>query len=132
LTDEATLAAALDCLLEHIPLEMAGGYQPKDLFEILLRAASRTDSIEQTSHSLQGTPTGNATRYHLDKLTDIGQLEQQINAALQSRLPSKIRQGKHRLAIDLHLIPDYGRANPVELPYLYRSQARAGTTCFFA
>jgi hypothetical protein len=132
LSDEATLDAALDCLLEHIPLEMEGGYTPEALFELLLRTASRSDSIEHTSHSLQNVPTGNAIRYHLDKLADMGQLEQQINAALQSRLPSKIRQGKHRLAIDLHLIPYYGTANEAELPYLYRSQARAGTTSFFA
>jgi putative transposase len=132
LSDEATLDAALDCLLEHIPLEMEGGYTPEALFELLLRAASRSDSIEHTCHCLQNVPTGNAIRYHLDKLTDMGQLEQQINAALQSRLPSKIRQGKHRLAIDLHLIPYYGSANEAELPYLYRSQAKAGTTSFFA
>jgi hypothetical protein len=35
------------------------------------------------------------------------ELEQQINAALQSRLPSGIGRKKHCLAIDLHLIPYY-------------------------
>jgi hypothetical protein len=38
LTDEPTLEAAVD-LLEHLPIEMEGGYKPQDLFKILLRAA---------------------------------------------------------------------------------------------
>jgi hypothetical protein len=132
LTDEATLDVALDCLLEHIPLPMEGGYTSEDLFEILLRAASRRDSIEHTTQRLEGVPSGNGIRYHLDKLDDMARLEQDLNAALQSRIPPKIRKGKHCIAIDLHLIPYYGRASDAEAPYIYRSQAKAGTTSFFA
>ncbi len=132
LTDEATLEVALDCLLEHLSLDMEGGYTLQDLFEILLRAASRSDSIEHTTQRLEGVPSGNGIRYHLDKLDDITTLESQLNAALQSRIPPKIRQGKHRIAIDLHLIPYYGSANAATEPYIYRSQAKAGTTSFFA
>lgn len=132
LTDEATLEAALACLVEHLPLEMEGGYSREDLFRILLRAASRSDSIEHTSHRLDGVPSGNGIRYHLDKLGDMATMEQQLNAALQSRIPAKIRKGRHRIAIDLHLIPYYGKPSVVEAPYIYRSQAKAGTTSFFA
>ena len=56
LTDETTLKAAIDCLSEHLPLEMEGVYTPQDLFEVLLRAASRGDSIEHTVHTLSGVP----------------------------------------------------------------------------
>lgn len=132
LTDEATLETALNCLLEHLPIEMEGGYTPSDLFAILLRAASRNDSIEHTSQRLEGAPSGNGIRYHLDKLDDIATVEQQLNAAMQSRIPAKICKGKHRLAIDLHLIPYYGTPTDAEAPYIYRSQAKAGTTTFFA
>jgi putative transposase len=133
LTDEATLEAALDCLLEHLPLEVESTYFcSEDLFEILLRAASRHDSIEHTAQRLQGVPSGNGIRYHLDKLDDMVTLERQLNAALQSRIPPKIRKGRHRLAIDLHLIPYYGNPTEAEVPYIYRSQAKAGTTSFFA
>ena len=59
-------------------------------------------------------------------------LEQQLNAALQSRIPPKLRNGRHRLAIDLHLIPYYGKPTDIEANYVYRSQAKAGTTRFFA
>nr|WP_290225391.1 ISH3 family transposase [Trichocoleus desertorum] len=132
LTDEGTLEAALDCLLESVPLNMKGGYTPQDLFEILLRAASRGDSIEHTAQRLQGTPSGNGIRYHLDKLDEMATLESQLNAALQSRIPPKICRRQHRIAIDLHLIPYYGNPSEVEAPYIYRSQAKAGTTSFFA
>lgn len=133
LTDEVTLEAALDCLLEHVPLELESTYFGcADLFEILLRAASRHDSIEHTAQRLDGVPSGNGIRYHLDKLADIVTLEGQLNAALQSRVPPKIRHGRHRMAIDLHLIPYYGTPNEVATPYIYRSQAKAGTTSFFA
>ena len=132
LTDEATLDAALDCLLEHIPLEMEGGYTCEDLFEILLRAACCNDSIEHTAQRLEGVPSGNGIRYHLDKLNDMTKVERYLNEALQSRIPPKVRKGKHRIAIDLHLIPYYGNASEAEAPYLYRSQAKAGTTSFFA
>jgi putative transposase len=132
LTDEATLAVALDCLQQHLPIQMEGGYSPQELFELLLRAASRGDSIEHTARQLQGVPSGNGIRYHLDKLNDMKTLEQQLNQALQSRIPAKIRKAKHRIAIDLHLIPYYGTPTEAEAAYIYRSQAKAGTTSFFA
>lgn len=132
LTDEATLEAALDCLLEHVGIEMQGDYSPQTLFEILLRAASKHDSIEHTSQNLEGAPTGRTIHYHLDQLEDMSALEGQMNAALQSRLPERIANRKHRLAIDLHLLPYYGKPSIKEQPYIYRSQAKSGTTSFFA
>jgi hypothetical protein len=132
LTDETTLQSAIDCLSDHVPLEMTGDYRTQDLFEILLRAASRGDSLEHTVRQLEGAPSGNGVRYHLDKLKDMATVEQQLNRALQSRIPPKIAKHSQRLAIDLHLIPYYGTATQTEAPYICRSQAKAGTTTFFA
>jgi hypothetical protein len=132
LTDEATLQAAIYCLSEHLPLEMEGVYTLQDIFAVLLRAASRGDSIEHTAYTLTGVPSSNDIRYHLDKYQDMATLEQQVNAALQSRMPPKIAKHSQRLAIDLTLLPFYGIPNAVEAPYIYRSQAKAGTTAFFA
>lgn len=61
LTDEATLAAALDCLLEHIPLDMQGDCTPETVYEILLHAASHQDSsgprvLQCADHSLAPGP----------------------------------------------------------------------------
>lgn len=100
--------------------------------EVLLRAASRHDSIEHTCQLLEGVPTGNDVRYHLDKLRDMKTLETQVNGLLQARLPANIVNYKQRLAIDLHLIPYYGEPSDAELPYIYRSAAKAGTTRFYA
>lgn len=99
---------------------------------MLLRAASHHDSIEHTTEILDGTPTGNGIRHHLNKLDDMVSLEAQVNAALQSRAPSEIVNHRHRLAIDLHLIPYYGKPNGQSASYIYRSKAKAGTTSFFA
>jgi hypothetical protein len=64
---------------------------------------------------LTGVPTGN------DKFEDMTPGEQQVNAALQSRLPSGIVNHRHRLAIDLHLLPYYGQPSEAEVPYIYRA-----------
>jgi putative transposase len=132
LTDDATLSAALECLKAHLPVTMQGEYQPETLYEVLLWAASHHDSIEHAAQQLTGVPTGNDLRYHLDKFEEMATVEQQVNAALQSRLPSGIVNHRHRLAIDLHLLPYYGQPSEAEAPYIYRSQAKAGTTSFFA
>jgi hypothetical protein len=55
-----------------------------------------------------------------------------LNAALQSRIPPKLRNRSLKLAIDLHLIPYYGKPTDIEANYVYRSIAKAGTTRFFA
>jgi hypothetical protein len=54
---------------------------------------------------LEGVPTGNGIRYHLEKFDDMARLEAQVNRALQSRLPAKIAKHVQCLAIDLHLLP---------------------------
>jgi Transposase DDE domain len=132
LTDEQTLAAAVNCLLEHVTLETEGGYSPAEIFTILLHAASRGESIEQTARSLEGVPTGNGIRYHLEKFADMAQLEAEVNQALQSRIPAKIAKHSQRLAIDLHLQAYYGDPSLAEAPYIYRSAAKDGTTRFYA
>jgi putative transposase len=109
-----------------------GGCTPETLFQVLIRAASKQDSIEHTTQQLTGVPTGNTIRYHLDKLDDMQGLEAQLNQALQSRVPPRVIKGKPRLAIDLHLLPYYGTPTDAELPYIYRPQAKLGTTSFFA
>jgi hypothetical protein len=132
LTDEGVLAAALDCLQSHLLIDMQGVCSLQTLFTVLLRAASRGDSIEHTAQRLSGVPTGNGIRHHLDKLDDMATLETQLNRALHHQLPPKVVNHRHRLAIDMHLIPYYGHPSAKETPYIYRSQAKAGTTSFFA
>jgi putative transposase len=94
--------------MEHLTLEVSGSYTVREIFEILVHTASRGDSLEHTVRTLEGAASGNSMCYHWEKLDDLQPLEGQFNAALQSLIPAKIRQGRHRLAIDLHLIAAYG------------------------
>ena len=76
-------------MITHLPLDMNGSYTVPEVFEILVHAASRGDSLEQTARTLEGAPSSNSIRYHLEKLDDMQALEAQVNAALSP----KIRKG---------------------------------------
>ena len=132
LTESETLQETIDCLIQHIPLETQGAFNASELYQILVRAASNCDSIENTSKILKQAPCGKNIRYHLDKINDFEELETNINSALKSRRLPGIAQGKLKRAIDLNLIPYYGNPTPQETPYIYRSQAKSGTCSFYA
>ena len=132
ITDEATLSATLECVLDALPIDMQGNHTPQTLYEVLLWAASHHDTINHTCEVLDGVPSANDIRYHLGKFCDMQRIETQLNKALQSRLPKDIINHRHCLAIDLHLIPYYGTITQENAPYIYLSKAKAGTTYFFA
>ncbi|MEO0841066.1 MAG: ISH3 family transposase [Cyanobacteria bacterium J06632_19] len=132
LTDSETLDEVLECLSENFSIESQGACNQQTLFEILVKAASSGDSIENTAKILKKTPTANNIRYHLDKINNFEELEAKINQALKSRLPIGIKKGCLKIAIDLNLIPYYGNPTNEELPYIYRSQAKSGTCSFYA
>lgn len=132
LTDSETLDEVIECLIENFPIETQGACDQKSLFEILIKAASSGDSIENTAKILKNLPTANGIRYHLDKINDFESLEAQVNKALKSKIPSTIKKGCLKIAIDLNLIPYYGQASQSELPYIYRSEAKSGTCSFYA
>ncbi len=132
LNDSETLQEVVSCLTEYIPVPTQGNCTQQTIFEILIRAASQRDSIENTSKTLNNSPTSNDIRYHLEKYDNLDTLECQLNKALQSRLPSRIYQGQQKVAIDLNLIPYYGNPSPEEEPYIYRSQPKNGTCSFYA
>jgi len=132
LTDSKTLNEVVECLTENIPIKAQGKCKQKNIFELLIRAATQRDSIENTSKVLKNVPTSNDIRYHLEKYSDLNSLESDLNTALQSRLPDGIRQGKQKIAIDFNLIPYYGEPSPAEAPFIYRSKAKSGTCSFYA
>lgn len=132
ITQEETLSQTIDCLINHIEVNSQGAFTTKDLFNLLVRAASNNDSIENTSKTLKNCPSGRNIRYHLDKFNDFETLESQVNLALKSQVLPRIRKGKLKLAIDLNLIPYYGEPSEEEKPYIYRSQAKQGTCSFYA
>lgn len=127
LTDNKTLKEVVNCLTEHIPITTQGKCSQQTIFEILIRAATQKDSIENTTKVLKNVPTSNDIRYHLEKYESLASLESDLNQAIQSRLPDGIRSSRQKIAIDLNLIPYYGEPTPEEAPFIYRSQAKNGT-----
>ena len=87
LTDSETLDEVIQCLIENFSIETQGVCDQQTLFEILVKAASSGDSIENTAKLLKNIPTANDIRYHLNKINNFEELEAQINQALKSRIP---------------------------------------------
>ena len=129
---QETLSDTIECLSENISLKTEGAFDVKSLFQILVRAASTGDTIEQTARELKEIPCSNNIRYHLNKISDYSELEAELNSALKSRIPKGIKKNQQTLAIDLNLIPYYGKPSAAENPYIYRSQAKDGTCSFYA
>jgi len=132
LTDSETLEEVIECLVENFSIETQGVCDQQTLFEILIKAASSGDSIENTAKLLKNVPTANDIRYHLNKINNFEKLEAQINLALKSRIPLGLKKGCLKIAIDLNLICYYGKPTLEELPYIYRSQVKSGTHSFYA
>lgn len=132
LTDLETLDEVLECLVENFSIETQGVCDQKTLFEILIKAASSGDSIDNTAKLLKNVPTANDIRYHLNKINKFEELEAQINQALKSRIPLGLKKGCLKIAIDLNLICYYGKPTSEESAYIYRSQAKSGTHSFYA
>ncbi|MBE9035045.1 hypothetical protein IQ246_07895 [aff. Roholtiella sp. LEGE 12411] len=53
LTDSKTLNEVVNCLSENIPIQTQGKCEQKNIFEILIRAATQRDRIENTSKVLK-------------------------------------------------------------------------------
>ncbi|MGK7873054.1 MAG: ISH3 family transposase, partial [Xenococcaceae cyanobacterium] len=86
LSAQETLAETIACLTSHISLDTKGAFEPKSLFQILLRAASKEDTIEQTAKELKEAPSSNNIRYHLGKINNFNHLEEELNLSLRSQL----------------------------------------------
>jgi hypothetical protein len=71
LTDRKTLNEVVNCLTEHLPIQTQGKCEQQNIFEILIRAATQKDSIENTTKVLKNVPTSNDIRYHLEKYSDL-------------------------------------------------------------
>ena len=131
LTDKETLTEVVNCLAKHIPINSTGAGNPRSLFKVLVRAASKQDTIENTSKELKTATCGNNIRYHLNKISDFKELEIQLNSALKNKIPQGLKKKNLILAIDLNLIPYYGKPKDSEKPYIYRSKAKDGTCSFY-
>src|SRR3954452_23894233 len=127
---------AVEVLIEQLPLAVEGDrYTTADVYAVLLAAAVQQRSVERVCQQLVNAPSANTVRYHVAEQVvyreDLDTLEAQCNAALVAHLPADVRQRPQRVAIDLTLLPYYGRP-AVESGELRRGGAKAGTTRFHA
>jgi hypothetical protein len=127
---------AVEVLSEQLPLVVAGDrYTTADVYAVLLAAAVQQRSVESVCQQLVDAPSANAVRYHVAEQVvyreDLDTLEAQCNALLVARVPDDVTQRPQRVAIDLTLLPYYGRP-AVEAGELRRGEAKAGTTRFHA
>jgi hypothetical protein len=120
-------------LSEHLPLGVSGyRYSDADIFNVVVAAAAQGRSITSVCQQLAGAPSDNLVRQYLtDRLFDreFETLEAQFNRLLVARLPPTVPRRPQRLAIDLTLLPYYGREG-IEPDQLRRGEAKAGTTRF--
>ncbi len=90
----------MNCLTKHISINSTGAGNPQNLFKVLVRAASKQDTIENTSKELKTATCGNNIRYHLRKISDFKQVENQLNLALKSKIPKGLKKKNLVIAID--------------------------------
>jgi putative transposase len=119
---------------EHLPLQ-ADGYISTSamLCDVLLKAASEGISIDAVCRDLEDCASANTIRELLNQQLSAEQLRQhedEINNALAARLPQALLDHGVEAAIDEHDEPCYSKATELE-SYLYRGEAKAGTTRFF-
>ncbi len=111
-------------------------YGPKTtvsvLFQILFYAAGQVCSVFAACGRLRDAPSDRAVRDALNALCpDCECLERQFNASFAQQVPKGLKKRPQRLAIDLTLLPYYGKPDR-QAQEIYRGQAKSGTTHFHA
>ena len=132
LSSEEVLALSHRVLEETLPVWVASDTSTQDdLIDSLLYAASQMTPLERTGVRLESAPAGDTTRSSLKEVT-VAQIEEAINEALVLNVPRDVLKRPRNVAVDLVLLPYYGEVTEELEDSIIRSQAKAGTTRFFA
>jgi putative transposase len=106
-----------------------------DIYNLLVVAGAEQRSLESVSQQFVGAPSANLVRHYLGERLlwprSMDELEARCNDLLVARLPPGVVGHRHRVAIDLTLLPYYGEYAD-EPGELRRGPAKAGTTRFHA
>jgi len=132
LTAPEVLNQALATLQEHVhlPRPPKADYGQAEIFSVLLYAAAHRTTIEQSCAALKKAPHPNTVR-NSSAAVELESLEDQINQALARCLPKNLGKRPLEVAIDLKLVPYYGKPLPEEEEFIIKSKARQGTNTFF-
>jgi putative transposase len=102
------------------------------ILQILLLAAARVVSVLAACRDLADAPTSVTVLNALDgSLPEIQELERRLNLSLVRKIPRALKRKSRVLAIDLTLLPYYGKPHEDEKE-IYRSKSKAGTSSFHA
>lgn len=133
---EQVRAVTVGLLADLLPLAVSGYcYGDQDIYALVVAAAAEQRSVESAARQFVAAPSANLVRHYLEQrlfaARELAELEAHANALLAARLPSDLSRRSIDLAIDLTLLPYYGRyaEDPGELR---RGEAKAGTTRFHA
>ncbi len=134
LTAEQVRQLTVGLLTEHLPLGLHGyRYTDGDIFNVVVAAAAQRRSLTRAGAQLCDAPSATLVRESLvDRLfagQDLDALEARLNTLLVARLPQDLLRHAQPLALDLTLLPYYGKAG-LEPDQLRRGEAKAGTTRF--
>jgi putative transposase len=119
-----------------LPLGVTGyRFSDADIFNLLVVASAQQRSLESASRQFRFAPSANLVRHYLGERLlwplQVEELEARCNALLTARLPPGLVGRRHRVAIDLTLLPYYGQYAD-EPGEIRRGPAKAGTTRFHA
>ena len=132
LTPQHVHRCAAGVLTDHLELTDYKRTCPaRTLLTIVFAACARLTSLFAAALGRRRGPSPETARKALlANLPAIAALGRRLNAALRATTPTRLGN-RHRLAVDLTLIPYHGthHADPDEL---YRGQVRSGTTHFHA
>jgi hypothetical protein len=133
---EQVRALTVSQLASILPLGVAGyRFSDADIYTLLVVAGAEQRSLESVSRQFRCAPSANLVRHYLGERLlwprSIDELEARCNDLLTARLPPGLVGRRHRVAIDLTLLPYYGdyADHPGEIR---RGPAKAGTTRFHA
>src|SRR5262249_12208434 len=135
LTPARVYRFALDFCQPHLGFRGKGKVTATVLLTVLFAAAARCSSISETCRRLRDAPGEETYAQALDaELFRLAPLKREVNAAPRAHLPRALHRRRKRplrVAVDLTLLPSYGR-HPLDSPEVYRGQKKAGTRWSFA
>lgn len=134
LTDQMVLDHTRAVLHTHLTLQAEGSQcTTADLIDFLVGITAQASSLEAVGSECATGPQPDTVRGYLNDQLEWDTWparQQQINAALASQLPARVRTQPAEVAIDLHDRPYYGKLTQAEGHWV-RGKARAGTTRFY-
>lgn len=134
LNAEAVREMMVERMEKHLSLKTEGyRSSTEQTMNLLLKAVAEGSSLEAVCADSCGAIDSNTLREQVNRalpVSQLGEQEGEMNAALQATLPGEMPRGGLEVAIDTHDEPFYGKT-PELSAYTCKTRAKAGTSHFF-